>query len=211
MQRHYPEGSPYRNTFSAFAAVWREGAYQSPALSTPATSSYTQYPALARTVHTASTHSTTLEVNVRGGIESLYRGIGATTIRGIILSTSQICAYDQVKQTLKRRGVFAEGIGLHLTSSLFAGLFCSITSNPVGQCFIPGSLKMLMNDVDVIKVRVHSDKERRYKGVFDCVRIMLKNEGPLAFYKGFGMCWARVSLSQCYLEFPTLMLDALSA
>jgi hypothetical protein len=47
----------------------------------------------------------------------------------------------------------------------------------------------------VIKVRVHSDKERRYKGVFDCVRVMLKNEGPMAFYKGFGMCWARVSWS----------------
>jgi hypothetical protein len=42
-------------------------------------------------------------------------------------------------------------------------------------------------------VRIHGDKERRYKGAFDCVRTTLRNEGPLAFYKGFSMTWARVS------------------
>jgi hypothetical protein len=133
MQRYYPEGSPYHNTLSAFAAVWREGAYRTIAPSPSTTTSYTHSPAFARTLHTTSAQPTVPAAHVRGGIESLYRGIGATTIRGIILSTSQICAYDQAKQTLKRRGAFEEGLGLHLTSSLFAGLFCSITSNPVGE------------------------------------------------------------------------------
>lgn len=39
-----------------------------------------------------------------------------------------------------------------------------------------------------------NDKERQYRGVSDCVKQMLQNEGPKAFFKGFGMCWARVSI-----------------
>ncbi|KAK7687123.1 hypothetical protein QCA50_009626 [Cerrena zonata] len=113
---------------------------------------------------------------IRGGLSALYRGVDATTVRGIILSSSQICSYDQVKQVLKRRGIMEEGLGLHLTASLFAGLFCSITSNPV----------------DVVKVRLMTDKERKLNGVVDCIRKIMVNEGPLAFFKGFGMCWGRL-------------------
>ena len=41
-----------------------------------------------------------------------------------------------------------------------------------------------------------NDKDRQFSGVMDCVRTILKNEGPMAFYKGFGMCWMRVSPSR---------------
>ncbi|EIM82640.1 mitochondrial carrier [Stereum hirsutum FP-91666 SS1] len=146
MQAHYPEGSPYRNTRHAFATVWREGA----------TSTGTSTPA--------------------GGLRSIYRGVDATTARGVVLSVSQICSYDQIKQTLKQKRLMEEGFPLHFTASMFAGFICSVTSNPV----------------DVVKVRVMNDKERRYQGVSDCVKQMLQKEGPKAFYKGFGMCWARL-------------------
>jgi len=111
-----------------------------------------------------------------GKFRALYRGVEATTIRGIVLSTSQICSYDHIKQSLKRSGMMKEGIELHLTASLFAGLFCSITSNPV----------------DVVKVRLMTDKHRQLHGVFDCIKQIMLHEGPLAFYKGFGMCWGRL-------------------
>ncbi|KAH9929293.1 mitochondrial carrier [Amylocystis lapponica] len=113
---------------------------------------------------------------VAGGLRALYRGADATTIRGIVLSTSQICSYDQVKQTMKTHGVMQEGIALHFVASMFAGLFCSITSNPV----------------DVVKVRLMNDKAREIKGALDCIKTIMTREGPLAFYKGFGMCWARL-------------------
>ncbi|KAI0689966.1 mitochondrial carrier [Cytidiella melzeri] len=111
-----------------------------------------------------------------GGLHKLYGGVAPTIVRGVVLSASQICSYDQVKQTLKKRGIMQEGLGLHFTASLFAGLFCSITSNPV----------------DVVKVRLMSDKTGQYKGVVDCIRMIMVNEGPRAFYKGFGMCWGRL-------------------
>ncbi|CCL99872.1 uncharacterized protein FIBRA_01897 [Fibroporia radiculosa] len=110
-----------------------------------------------------------------GGFRALYRGVVPSTTRGVILSVSQICSYDQTKQVLKQRGIMEEGLALHFTASMIAGLVCSITSNPV----------------DVVKVRLMNDKKREYLGVSDCVKIILKREGPLAFYKGFGMCWAR--------------------
>lgn len=103
MQAHYPDGSPYRNTRHAFATVWREGATQS------GTST------------------------ISGGLRSLYRGVDATTVRGVVLSVSQICSYDQIKQTLKKKGVMEEGFSLHFTASMFAGFICSVTSNPVGK------------------------------------------------------------------------------
>lgn len=48
---------------------------------------------------------------------------------------------------------------------------------------------------DVVKVRLMNDKKHEFKGAFDCIRQVLAREGPFGFYKGFGMCWARVSPS----------------
>ena len=110
MQAHYPNGSPYLNMRHAFATIYREGAL---------TATGVQLPALA-------------------GIRSLWRGVEPTTIRGIILSTSQICSYDQVKQTLKKQGIMEEGFGLHLTASLFAGLVSKSSSMLSGTDVIVG-------------------------------------------------------------------------
>ena len=71
-----------------------------------------------------------------GGMRALYRGVDATTIRGVVLTVSQICSYDQVKQSIKRRGLMEEGLSLHVVASMVAGLVCSVTSNPVGL-YIP--------------------------------------------------------------------------
>lgn len=46
--------------------------------------------------------------------------------------------------------------------------------------------------IDVVKVRLMTDKHRQLNGVFHGVKTIFVNEGPMAFYKGFGMCWARV-------------------
>ena len=78
----------------AFASIYREGA------------------ALAASKGVSS---------LAGGVGALYRGVEATTIRGIVLSATQICSYDQIKQSLKKRGIMQEGVPLHLVASTFAG------------------------------------------------------------------------------------------
>ncbi|QRV74878.1 mitochondrial carrier protein [Ceratobasidium sp. AG-Ba] len=79
-----------------------------------------------------------------GGLRALWRGTTATVTRGAVITTAQIGSYDHFKQVVKSRGMMKEGVPLHLTSSLFAGLVCSIASNPV----------------DVIKVRLMNDRAR---------------------------------------------------
>ena len=51
------------------------------------------------------------------------------------------------------------------------------------------------NGVDVVKVRLMNDKTHQFKGVFDCVGKIVAKEGLWGFYKGFGMCWARVRVT----------------
>lgn len=98
MQAHYPQSRPYRNTAHAFVSIFQEGAHSPAAKGVP----------------------------LLGGIRTLWRGAEATTFRGVVLSISQIASYDQVKQMLKQRGAMKEGIGLHITASLFAGCVCCL-------------------------------------------------------------------------------------
>ena len=187
MQAHYPDGSPYNNLRHAFATVFREGMHHP---------SWTGHPAL-------------------GGFRALYRGVEATTVRGVVLSFTQICSYDQIKQSLKSRGLMQEGFGLHLTASIFAGcvsmkvsIFCNVSSSFIcTDCFAPSlrvplvrlcsvmfvSLVISRSPPDVVKVRLMNDKHRHIEGVVHCIKNILLHEGPMAFYKGFGMCWGRVS------------------
>ncbi|KAH8976995.1 mitochondrial carrier domain-containing protein [Lactarius hatsudake] len=125
-------------------------------------------------------------------LRALYRGTDATTLRGVVLSVSQ---------SLKRRGVMQEGLALHFTASMLAGFICSTTSNPVGSfagpllnlfIFTRCVIGLKHARVDVVKVRVMNDKEHKFGNVLDWVQTMLRQEGPMAFYKGFSMCWARV-------------------
>ncbi|CUA75874.1 Phosphatidylinositol N-acetylglucosaminyltransferase GPI2 subunit [Schizosaccharomyces pombe 972h-] [Rhizoctonia solani] len=66
-----------------------------------------------------------------GGLRALWRGTSATVTRGAIVTVAQIGSYDHFKQVIKSHRLMDEGIPLHLTSSLLAGLVCSIASNPV--------------------------------------------------------------------------------
>ena len=94
MQAYYPQGSPYKNMRHAFFKIWEEG---------------------ARTAVNPTSFS------ILGGLRAWWRGVDATTVRGIVLSVSQICSYDQIKQTLKQKGVMNKGVSLHFVASMFAG------------------------------------------------------------------------------------------
>ncbi|PWN91677.1 mitochondrial carrier [Acaromyces ingoldii] len=110
------------------------------------------------------------------GLQSLYRGVGPTVVRAAILTSTQIGCYDEAKTLMKARLGLSEGVALHFASSMVAGFVCSAASQPV----------------DVIKVRIMQDKSRQINGAFHSLGMLLRNEGPLALYKGFGMCWARL-------------------
>ncbi|KAL4566087.1 hypothetical protein LXL04_030197 [Taraxacum kok-saghyz] len=108
------------------------------------------------------------------GVTSLWRGSSLTVTRAMIVTASQLASYDQIKETIIKQGVMADGLGTHVTASFAAGFVASVASNPV----------------DVIKTRMMNMKVEEgvappYKGAIDCALKTVKAEGPMALYKGF--------------------------
>ncbi|KAM7259792.1 hypothetical protein ACFE04_015533 [Oxalis oulophora] len=108
------------------------------------------------------------------GVTSLWRGSGLTVNRAMIVTTSQLATYDQVKEAILAKGALNDGLGLHVTASFTAGFVAAVASNPI----------------DVIKTRVMNMKVEAgklpiYNGAIDCVLKTVKSEGLMALYKGF--------------------------
>ncbi|GEM09013.1 mitochondrial carrier protein [Rhodotorula toruloides] len=127
------------------------------------------------------------QIYAANGLKGMYKAVGPTTFRAGILTSCQLGCYDHAKHVLggrmgRRRlktdfpNSFEEGLTTHLIASGIAGFCCSAASNPV----------------DVLKVRMMTDKTGQYRNSLHCAALLFKNEGPLAFYKGFAMSFWRL-------------------
>lgn len=101
------------------------------------------------------------------GIAALWTGLGPNVARNAIINAAELASYDQVKQTILKIPGFTDNVLTHLVSGLGAGFFAVCIGSPV----------------DVVKSRMMGDAA--YKSTLDCFVKTLKNDGPLAFYKGF--------------------------
>ena len=112
-----------------------------------------------------------------GGFKGLYKGWIVTSSRSAILTSSQLGAYDSIKNNLLlQKFKMKEGLTVHLISSLLAGL-CTTTAT------IP---------FDVIKTRYMSDKSNKYKGILDCIRSSYLTDGPRSFFRGWLPAYCRL-------------------
>ncbi|KAJ1334590.1 hypothetical protein BSLG_007745 [Batrachochytrium salamandrivorans] len=116
------------------------------------------------------------------GLRGLYRGVGPTTQRAIILTASQLPSYDHSKRTLLDSGYFREGIITHFVCSMFAGFVCATTTSPI----------------DLVKSRYMNQKfgsdgvGLKYKTSFDCFKKTLMTEGVAGLFKGWLPQWMRM-------------------
>lgn len=101
------------------------------------------------------------------GVGALWTGLGPNIARNAIINAAELASYDQVKQTLLQIPGFIDSVFTHLLAGLGAGFFAVCIGSPV----------------DVVKSRMMGDST--YKNTLDCFIKTLKNDGPLAFYKGF--------------------------
>eukprot|EP01018_Ginkgo_biloba_P033754 Gb_25337 [translate_table: standard] len=102
------------------------------------------------------------------GLSALWTGLGPNVARNAIINAAELASYDQVKQSLLKLPGFSDNVFTHLLSGLGAGFFAVCIGSPV----------------DVVKSRMMGDS-KAYKNTIDCFVKTLKNDGPLAFYKGF--------------------------
>ncbi|XP_006663135.1 mitochondrial uncoupling protein 1-like [Oryza brachyantha] len=108
------------------------------------------------------------------GFAALWTGIGPNVARNAIINAAELASYDQVKQTILKLPGFKDDVLTHLLSGLGAGFFAVCVGSPV----------------DVVKSRMMGDSA--YTSTIDCFVKTLKNDGPLAFYKGFLPNFARL-------------------
>lgn len=122
------------------------------------------------------------------GVPSMWRtGVIPNMNRATIITVGQLAAYDQCKELLISYGA-TEGIPTHFSASFMAAFIASVLSNPV----------------DVAKTRLMNQKgkagEVMYKGTIDCVSSIVRSEGPLALYKGFGATFARQCVCRHHVD-----------
>lgn len=108
------------------------------------------------------------------GIATMWKGCTPNVYRAMLMSAGQLASYDQAKYMLLMTPWFKENTTTHFCSSLIAGFIASVITSPF----------------DVVKTRImnmqtSADGQVMYKNMADCFFKILKNEGPLALYKGF--------------------------
>jgi len=110
------------------------------------------------------------------GIRGLYKGTLPNIARNCIVNVGEIVVYDIVKEAIVNNGLMKDGIPCHFSAAVAAGFCATLVASPV----------------DVIKTRFMNSPEGRYKGALSCAIETGRNEGLLAFYKGFNASFTRL-------------------
>ncbi|KAJ3267354.1 hypothetical protein HDU77_000068 [Chytriomyces hyalinus] len=110
------------------------------------------------------------------GPMALFTGVGPNVIRAIPMTAGQIATYDTVKSEMLASGHFKDNLTTHFLASV-AGAFVATT---------------VCAPIDVIKSRIMAQKGGEYSGTWDCAKQIAKNEGLMAFMKGWTPAFARL-------------------
>ncbi|KAL1933089.1 hypothetical protein VTP01DRAFT_8767 [Rhizomucor pusillus] len=122
------------------------------------------------------------------GMSSLFRGVGPNVNRAILMTSSQCVSYDMFKDLLLRYSPMQDGLALHFSSSVLAGLVATTVCSPV----------------DVIKTRIMtaSASDRQMSSI-SIMTQMYKSEGIASFFKGWTPAFIRLG-PQTILTFVVL-------
>ena len=113
------------------------------------------------------------------GAGTLYSGLLPNILRGMAMNAGMMACYDQAKEFIATYVTHDPDpnkpqMNTRIGSSAIAGFTAAAFSLPF----------------DLIKSRLQNDP-LSYKGVADAGLKILKNEGPLAFWTGFGAFYGR--------------------
>ncbi len=115
------------------------------------------------------------KISQQYGIGGVYAGLGPTILKQATNQGVRFVVFEDTQKVLHRV------IPIKVMADLMAGAFA-------GLCSV-----MVNNPLDCVKTIMQGLEADKYKGSLDCARHILKNEGPLGFYKGVGPRLARVT------------------
>ena len=115
------------------------------------------------------------------GIAAWWAGAYPTVIRAMALNFGQLAFFSEAKSQLSEKTNLS-GRTQTLTASAVAGFFASFFSLPF----------------DFMKTRLQKqqrgpDGQLPYRGMLHCFQKVLKEEGPLRFYRGFSTYYVRIA------------------
>ncbi|KAJ5612502.1 mitochondrial 2-oxoglutarate/malate carrier protein [Penicillium lagena] len=116
------------------------------------------------------------------GIAALWAGALPTVVRAMALNLGQLTFFAEAKQQLKQHTTLTAQ-NQTFAASAIAGFFASFLSLPFD--FIKTRLQKQQKDPNTGKFP--------YRGLLDCARKVVKEEGWLRFYRGFGTYYVRIA------------------
>ncbi len=133
------------------------------------------------------------------GVTALWAGALPTVVRAMSLNLGQLAFFAESKTQLKARTNLSVQ-NQTFAASAIAGFFASFLSLPFD--FVKTRLQKQQRDPKTGQVP--------YKGMLDCARKVVQEEGWLRFYRGFGTYYVRiaphalVSPLRAYFVFPVI-------
>lgn len=116
------------------------------------------------------------------GLTALWAGALPTVIRAMALNMGQLTFFVESKAQLKQHTSLSPQTQTFAASAI-AGFFASFLSLPFD--FVKTRLQKQQRDPATGKLP--------YKGVLDCARKVVQDEGWLRFYRGFGTYYVRIA------------------
>ncbi|KAL4817516.1 mitochondrial carrier domain-containing protein [Aspergillus spinulosporus] len=116
------------------------------------------------------------------GVTALWAGALPTVVRAMALNLGQLAFFAESKAQLKTRTSLSAQ-NQTFAASAIAGFFASFLSLPF----------------DFVKTRLQKQQkdpktgQLPYKGMLDCARKVVRDEGWLRFYRGFGTYYVRIA------------------
>lgn len=114
------------------------------------------------------------------GIQALFSGTTMATSRAILMTIGQLSMYDQFKHLLLTKtphGMLKDDTTTHLLASLMAGTTATTLTQPL----------------DVVKTRLMNETTGHYKGAVDVARSILRDYGPIGFFRGYVPAFIRLA------------------
>jgi solute carrier family 25 oxoglutarate transporter 11 len=114
------------------------------------------------------------------GPTSLWKGVGPTMVRAMVLNLGMLGPYDQAKEMLTK--VFGPTKAANLGASACAGFLAAFMSLPFDNV-----------KTKLQRMKKLPDGTWPYRGMMDCAMKTIAKEGPLGFYTGFPTYYVRIA------------------
>ncbi|ALC45059.1 Bmcp [Drosophila busckii] len=124
------------------------------------------------------------------GMRGLWRGVGPTAQRAVVIASVELPVYDFCK--LQLMSAFGDHVANHFISSFIASLGSAVASTPID---VIRTRLMNQRHVTVLNggiTAAAAPTPKLYSGSIDCAVQTIRNEGVLALYKGFIPTWVRM-------------------